>query len=251
MKKQGSYILMIIGTLLFSLLNGQESDALETDTMQSPQKDSIVVGGKATDSLYREDQFYVGLTFNLINDMPSGGHQSGFSGGIHLGFIRDIPLNASRNTALGIGLGWSVNSFKSNLLVSQDKGGNSFFQVLDRDQFNYQKNNFSTQLIEVPLQFRWRTSSASSYKFWRIYTGLRLGYLYSFHAKFKQQDNTIVQTQVENLNRLRYGLTFTFGYNTFNFTVYYSLNPFFSGKTLSGEPVGLTTFKVGLEFYIL
>ncbi|MDX1719680.1 MAG: hypothetical protein R3353_05945, partial [Salegentibacter mishustinae] len=37
------------------------------------------------DSLYREDQFYVGLTFNLISNKPDAISQSGFSGGIHAG----------------------------------------------------------------------------------------------------------------------------------------------------------------------
>ena len=44
------------------------------------------------DSLYREDQFYIGFTFNLLWDIPSGVDQSGFSGGIHMGYTRDLSL---------------------------------------------------------------------------------------------------------------------------------------------------------------
>ena len=44
------------------------------------------------DSLYREDQFYAGVTYNLLGKMPSGLSQNGFSSGFYFGFIRDMPV---------------------------------------------------------------------------------------------------------------------------------------------------------------
>ncbi len=246
MKKWCFWGVFMMGVLICAPSFGQ--------TVKKPAQkplDSITVGHKGADVHYREDQFYVSLTFNLLSNMPSGVKQSGFSGGIHAGFIRDIPLNKRRNVALGIGLGWSINSFRSNLLISRTQTGTPIFQVLDPNDFDYDLNSYATQLIEIPIQFRWRTSSPTTYKFWRIYTGFRLGYMYRFRSNFKQPGNHISLTDVEGLNRLRYGLTFTFGYNTFNFTVYYSLNPFFDAHTVDGQDVGLSTFKVGLMFYIL
>jgi len=248
MKKQYSLLLLILGILLFFSANAQ-NDSLQKLRIES---DSIVVQHTGLDTKYLEDQFYVGLTFNLLDKMSKGINQSGFSGGINLGYIRDIPLNERRNFGLGIGLGWSVNSYRTNLLISKNEKGNSIFQTLDRNTFDYNVNRFSTYLVEMPFQIRWRTSTAESYRFWRVYTGVRIGYLYYFHSKFKQPGQKINQTKVDGLERLRYGLTFTFGFNTFNFTVYYSLNPFFKDvSTLEGKPVEITTFKVGLEFYIL
>ena len=60
------------------------------------------------------------------------------------------------------------------------------------------------------------------------------------------------QTQLDELNRFRVAGTFTFGYNVFNFSFYYSLNPLFDG-TLEDEntPVNLVPLKIGLMFYIL
>ncbi len=203
------------------------------------------------DQQYREDQFYIGLTFNFLSEMPKGMSQTGFSGGAHLGFIRDFPLNRPRNFGLGLGLGWSINSYRSNLLISKDEKGGTLFQVLDGASYDFKFSRFSTQLIEVPLEIRWRTSSADDYRFWRIYAGLRLGYMYRFQSNFRQAGKHIKLTDVKELNRMRYGLTFTFGYNTFNFTVYYSLNPFFNGESIDQEPVDLETIKLGLMFYIL
>ena len=206
---------------------------------------------KVIDSLYREDQFYIGLTFHLLRDLPESVSQSGFSGGLHLGFIRDFPLNKGRNIGLGAGLGWSVNSFGQELFIGEDSNNNTVFRNLNSEGIDYKSNRFTTQLIEVPIEFRWRTSTPDSHKFWRVYTGLRLGYIYNFQSTFKQLGNQVIQTDVPELDRFRIGTTLSFGYNTFNLHVYYSLNPFFKDAKLGNSDIGITTFKVGLMFYIL
>jgi len=215
------------------------------------QTASIDSVAKPVDSLYREDQFYVGLTFHLLKDLPESVSQSGFSGGLHLGFIRDFPINKRRNIAIGAGLGWSWNSYGQELFIGEDENNNTIFRNLKDPLVDYDTNRFATQLLELPLEFRWRTSTPENYKFWRIYTGFKLGYIYYFKSNFRQGDNQVIQTDVPELDRLRLGTTFTFGYNTFNFHVYYSLNPFFKNAQLNNSPVEITTFKLGLMFYIL
>ncbi|MBI6120681.1 porin family protein [Salegentibacter maritimus] len=202
------------------------------------------------DSLYREDQFYLGLSFNFISNKPEAISQSGFSGGIHAGFTRDFPLNKRRNVAIAAGVGFSLNSYSQNLFIGEDNSGKSIFRELTNN-IDYSVNRFTTQLIEVPLEFRWRTSTAETYKFWRIYTGLRFGYIYHFKSKFIQPGNEVVQTDVPELDRFRMGATFTFGYNTFNFHLYYSLNPLFPDASVNGAPIDISVFRVGLMFYIL
>ncbi|WP_373057699.1 porin family protein [Zunongwangia sp. H14] len=202
------------------------------------------------DSLYREDQFYVGFTFNLLTNKPDEISQSGFSGGFQAGFTRDFPLNKRRNVAIGAGLGWAINSYGQNLFIGEEESGESIFRALDED-ISYDTNRFTTQAVEAPLEFRWRTSTATTYRFWRIYTGVRLGYIYHFRSNFVQNNNQVKQTEVPELERFRLGATFTFGYNTFNFHFYYSLNPFFADASLQDQNVGLSTLKMGLMFYIL
>lgn len=213
--------------------------------------DSLYPG---VDSLYREDQFYLGFTYNLLTSKPEDIVQSGFAGGVHLGFIRDFPLNDRRNIAIGAGIGWSFNTYGQNLLITEDPvNENTIFRVLDEDETDYNSNRFSTQIIEVPLQFRWRTSTASKYKFWRIYTGLKFGYAYYFRSTLVRGDGEKYrQTDVPQFNPIRLGATFTFGYNTFNFHFYYSLIPFFNDQaTLNGQPIDMGTLQIGLMFYIL
>lgn len=202
------------------------------------------------DSLYREDQFYVGFHFNLVTNRPSNISQESFSGGVNLGFIRDIPLNERRNVALGLGFGWSINTYGQNLFVGKHADGSTDFRSLE-DEDDYSRNRFTTQLIEAPIEFRWRTSTAETYKFWRIYTGLRLGYMYNFRSRYVDPSDEIIVNDLPELNRFRMGATFTFGYNTFNFQFYYALNPFFKDARVNGEKIDLSTLKIGLTFYIL
>ena len=137
--------------------------------------DAFAQSNKATesDSLYREDQIYIGVTYNALMNLPNGVSQSSFSTGFHLGVIRDFPINKRRNLAIGLGLGYSINTFNQNIRISTTTP--TTYTILEG--INHSKNNFSQHLLEVPLEFRWRTSNAETYKFWRIYTGVKLGYV--------------------------------------------------------------------------
>ena len=135
-----------------------------------------------SNALYREDQFYFGVTYNLLGKIPQNMSQNGFSSGFHLGFIRDMPVNTNRTFAIGIGIGYSANSFNQNLLISEDSQGTINFELLESATYN--KNKFSNHLIEIPLEFRWRTSTTENYKFWRIYSGIKFGYVLASTSKF-------------------------------------------------------------------
>src|SRR5690606_31748397 len=124
---------------------------------------SAQTGNDATvpvDSLYREDQFYIGFTYNILTQLPEGVSFSGFSGGAHAGFIRDFPINERRNMAIGVGLGWSINTYGHTLFIGEEAGtGETIFLPLDELELDFNSNRFSTQSVELPLQFRWRTST--------------------------------------------------------------------------------------------
>ncbi len=232
------FIIFVFCCISLTASYGQENDAISIST------DSIV------DSRYREDQFYLGVTFNLLINKPANMEQNGFSGGFHAGFIRDMPINKRRNLAIGLGAGFSMNTYNQNLFVGEEENGNSIFSIIEPQQ-DYDKNWFTTYLVEAPLQIRWRTSTASTYNFWRIYTGIKLGYIYAYKFNFEQPGNHVIQTDIPEFDRFRMGATFTFGYETFNFYFYYSLNPLFSNASVNGEALELNTFKLGLMFYIL
>ncbi|WP_047548323.1 porin family protein [Psychroserpens sp. Hel_I_66] len=218
----------------------------------NPLQDGIVNDSiKVVDKNYREDQFYVSVTYNLLGNKPDNVSQSGFSSGFHLGFIRDMPINEKRNVAIGLGLGLSSNSYNQSLLISEN---NRSFNYTILEDVSFSKNKFTTYLIEVPLEFRWRTSTATEYDFWRIYSGIKLGYVVYNTSKFIGSPNNIQLTNIDDINKLQYGLTLSAGYSNINFHFYYALNSIFNKNAKvnsSGELVKMNAIKIGLIFYIL
>jgi len=206
---------------------------------------------KDLDSLYREDQFYISVSYNLLINRPKTIDQTNFSWGLHMGFIRDMPINTRRNVSVGLGVGYSFNIYNHNLFIGEKEGTEeSVFISLDGEDFNF--NQIRTHLVEAPLEFRFRTSVPNTHRFYRFYTGLRIGYLYHFKSRFGNNAIKVNQTNVNELDRWRVGATFTFGWNTFNFQLYYGLNSLFNNTAkVEGDTIGFNPIKAGLIFYLL
>ena len=212
------------------------------------KQDSLAV----TDKKYREDQFYASVTYNLLGNKTNGVSQSGFSSGFHFGFIRDMPINVNRNVAIGIGIGLSTNSYNQNLLISE-VNNNLIYEVLTTDT-SFSKNKFTTYVVEIPIEFRWRTSTIPEYDFWRIYTGIKFGYIMHSSSKYEGNPEDFRLSGIDDFNKLQYGLTLSAGYSKVNFYFYYGLNTIFSNKARlnsNNEGIDMNTIKIGLIFYIL
>lgn len=208
---------------------------------------------REVDSLYKEDQFYVGITYNLIGNKPTGLSQKGFSPGFHLGFIKDMPINKARNLAIGLGLGYSTNSFNENLFIKKDDMGNVTYSILDDTNVSYSKNRFSMRLIELPIEFRWRTSNPIDYNFWRVYMGFKLGYLISHTVKYKSDIESFkYSNSIDDFNKFQYGLSLSAGYDTWNVHLYYALSSIFSSNAkIDSKEIDMNVIKIGLIFYVL
>jgi len=201
------------------------------------------------DQNYLEDQFYLGITYNFILDKPENVSQRNLSYGLQAGFVKDIPLNQNRTFAFGIGLGYGVNSYYSNLKAEETLDG--FTYRIPIEEENLRRNKIETHLVEMPIEFRWRSSTADSYKFWRLYVGAKLGYVVGARSKavFEEYSDSFYNRDV---TAFQYGLTFNFGFNTFNMHFYYALNNLFEGaQTETGEAINFKPLRVGLIFYIL
>ena len=206
----------------------------------------------STDSKYREDQFYIGATYNLLTSVPNGVGTQGLSGGIHFGFLRDIPINKRRTVAIAVGLGLGFNLHGQLLFIGETPDGETIFTVLNDSKVDFTANRFNLSTIEVPIEFRWRSSTPESYRFWRIYAGFKVGYAYWYKSTFEQPGNVVTQTNIPEFQKIRLNASLTFGYNSFNFMASYSLNPFFKGAlTTDGQEVNFRTIQLGMVFYLL
>ncbi|TXN37118.1 PorT family protein [Flagellimonas hymeniacidonis] len=200
-------------------------------------------------SKYLEDQFYIGLGFNFLVDRPMDVSQRSLSYNLQGGFIKDIPFNKRRNFGLGIGLGYATNSYYHNIEASE-VGDNVIYEISTSDEFK--RSKFETHAIEMPIELRWRTSTLEEYKFWRIYAGAKLGYVFSGRSKLVTDSETTGFSNGD-IQKFQYGLLLNFGYNTWNIHAYYSLNPLLEDRlTLeNGTPIDIRVLRIGVIFYIL
>lgn len=202
----------------------------------------------AVDSLYREDQFYFNITNNSLQNTPSGYKQNRFSPGLGIGFLRDMPLNKKRTFAIAVGCGYSVSILNQNLRITDDNQTNKFAVISD---YSYDKNKYSMHYVDLPIEFRWRTSTPTNTEFWRIYTGFKFSYLLYNQYKFEGDNQNLSLTNIPEINKIQYGCYLSAGWNTFNVYVLYGLNPLFKSTAIGLEPINATTLNFGLQFYIL
>ena len=202
------------------------------------------------DDKYREDQIYFGVFYNSLINSPTDFNQNKFSSSVNLGFIRDIPLNKSRNFGLGLGLGYSNSSFHNNLKFSNANNQLDAKIVSNLDSFT--KNKWVLNELELPFEIRWRTSTSENYKFWRIYFGLKTSYIISSKVKYESPSNNQTIRDLP-FNNFQSGFTLNAGNNTWNLGVYLGLKPLFDEEFAKNHIniKNIKQFKVGLIFYIL
>ena len=204
------------------------------------QKDSLQVGDS-----YWEDQLYINVSYNILDNQPEGISKSGFSFGFSGGYIKDIPFAKNGKIALGVGLGYGLDSYNHRLKVVE--GEPASFQK-DSDITN---NKLVLHNIEMPIQFRWRSSTVNTYSFWRFYTGIKLSYNISNNFTYDDAAAKIDISNLSEYNKFQTGLILSAGYGTFNFHVYYGLTPIFKNASLNGNKIDTNIIRFGLSFYLL
>lgn len=200
------------------------------------------------DSLYREDQFYVGITYNVLTNLPAGIRQNGFSSEISVGFLRDMPINKNRTYAIAVGAGLSYANYQQNLVTIKN-GSTINYEVGNAADLS--KGKLEQVFIDIPIELRWRNSTPTSYKFWRVYTGFKFQYLIFDKSRFEGADLSSTVTNNPNLNKLQYGPYVAVGFNTWNFQAYYGINSLYKNAFVNNEAINLKTINIGLMFYIL
>lgn len=193
------------------------------------------------DSLFREDQFYVSISYNFLQNKPDNFSQYSFSTGLSAGFLRDFPISDNRHWAIAPGIGYSFNDLKQNI---------DFSSISNSTDTEIVKSRIILHYVDFPLELRWRNATPDSHKFWRIYGGFMASYL--INGKFKYEGSFGSGTENINdlLNKIQYATYLTFGFNTWNAYIHYGLNPFFDKDKTTTEN-NVTTLKIGLMFYIL
>ena len=203
----------------------------------------------AVDSLYREDQFYFGVTYNILSTKPKDVSQNSFSTGLNAGFLRDFPLNKKRTFAIAPGIGFSFKNYKQNLVIQELDGTMQYSTIPAGEPFD--KNKLAMYFVEAPIEVRWRTSTFESHKFWRIYTGFKMSYLLMSQSRYKASGIDYKVSNNPDIAKFQYGTYVAAGWNQWNFYAYYGFDNMFKNGTLNGDPIKMHTLNFGLMFYIL
>lgn len=230
----------------FSVYSQNDSDDGMIQTPVVSQKEKKEYGAK-----YLEDQIYIGLTYNHLLSKSVDVVQHNMSRALHVGFLRDLPINERRNVGFAVGLGYSYDLIYSNIFAINSKSVD-YQLVRSFDEVGISKNYFDMHTIEVPLEFRWRTSTAEKFKFWRIYSGVRFGYTLGATSLHTQNQNTLYFSNPDLKNNWQVKFFSAFGYNAINFFVQYSVSPILKNvKTNDDISLRANILQMGLMFYIL
>lgn len=204
------------------------------------------------DEFYREDQFYLALSYNLLSDVPQEVATRGLIGGIHFGFIRDWPVTPKGNWALGTGIGLGYDRYGQNIIAQSSQEGLPTWTI-EQSPSAIEVNSLQLTTVEFPLEIRWRTSEAQSYKFWRLYAGVKWSQHLVSKTVFKGPEASETLTELSQLRKGIWYATLSFGYGIFNAQVQWGLNPLLLDveDRVSQQSIGLRPIKLGIMFYIL
>lgn len=203
---------------------------------------SFTLAQSQADSAYREDQIYAAIGYPLLLNAPDGITQNKLSHTFSLGYIRDMPINDNRNIAIGLGLGINYNVLFTNLQFNDDMTTN----VVSSDIIN----QWNSTEVEIPLEFRWRNSTPTNYRFWRVYAGL-VGH-YALSAKQYTNSGSLKSSVPLTPRNFRLAFRLNVGNNTWNLTYSYPIDSLFDfGKSAEDKTLNeINTAKLGLIFYI-
>jgi len=200
------------------------------------------------DTNYFEDQFYIGVQYNLLSNTSSGVDNTGIPYSFGIGFIKDFPINTERNIGFGAGIGYSYDVLKPNIIIMSS--GDDFTHTVGDEFSSY---DYTSHNLEFPIEFRWRTSSPTHNPFWRIYTGASYILNISNKTTLEGNNTTYEHQDLHTINYNNFSLYASLGFGTWNFHIKYYLKPIFKNNVRNedNQPIEANQLKVGIMFYLL
>lgn len=222
-------------TLLFLLLSTC-AWAQENGVRKSPR---AIIDAPAS-----QDRFIVALHNDLFLDAPEEMEIRPWSPGFNAYVMYDYPI-AKSGISFAWGYGFSSFNIHSNGEFERqnpDGGFVRFFRF--PSNYRWDKNKFSANYVEIPLEFRFRTRGSSPFK---ISAGGKVGYLVNIHTKTIDDNGKRKFYQLPEINRWRYGVVGRIGVGRWSAFAFYSLSPFLN----QDKGIPLTAFSAGISIALL
>jgi len=145
---------------------------------------------------------------------------------------------AFANEHLGIAYGIGISSTNVNSNARFDQiNNNTILNPIDSTQYNM--NKLSTNYLEIPLEFRIRTSHIHNGNRFKIAIGAKAGYLLQDHLKFVSDIIKDKLYNTPNIDSWRFCATGRIGYGKFSLCGFYALNTLFKSGSSGVIPFGL------------
>lgn len=215
----------------------------------------------------KKEMILINMNFDSWLNHPSTVSPKWFSSrGVDVAILYDYVI-AKSNFSIAAGVGFNshnihMEAFPITYQVTPDAGGGKqtsthSYTHLDPNFFSGQKitvNKLSTNFIDIPIEFRFRSNAHKNGKRIAASLGFKLGWLVQSHTKTKVDDDyyfegrnfgrKIKTYDIENLTKFRYGITCRVGYANFYVNLFYSLTTLFEdGMGTEASPV-----SIGLGF---
>lgn len=168
-----------------------------------------------------KDKFIFEITHCGLLNMPKGVKNDWWSRGANLFLYFDYPFGKSNfSFAWGAGIASHNVSGNANFIYKLDSLGNEQ-TIIEPREIPYRKNILGAKIVEVPVEFRFRTRRARSFK---MTFGMKAGYTVQNFRKIFDANGKAKYFDVHNYNPLRYGVTFRIGYEQIYLCGFYSLS---------------------------
>jgi hypothetical protein len=164
--------------------------------------------------------------------------------GINIYAMYSFPMAKSDfSFAIGGGIG-SHNLYMKGIIKTDDQNVSAFYPVKGSDNkpISYSKSKLNLTYIDIPLELRFKNKEQ-----FRFSAGFKVGFLLSDHTKYKGnsldgsgQSVKEKSADIQNIEKIRYGITALAGYKWINMTFFYSLSKVFtSGKGPQIYPISV------------
>ncbi len=202
----------------------------------------------------KKEMILINLNFDSWIGHPSTVSPKWFSSrGVDVAILYDYIIAKSRFSVAG-GVGFNshnihMEAFPIEYAIKSGgtytKLGPSFF-----DGKNINVNKLSTNFVDIPIEFRYRSKPHKNGKRIAASVGFKLGWLVQSHTKTKTDEEFFYQGlnfgrkaktyDIPNLTKFRYGLTARVGYANFYLNFFYSLTPLFKdGRGTEAIPISI------------
>jgi hypothetical protein len=218
--------------------------SLSFNYLQAQDEEVIQKVNKAKDRIVAE------FSLDQLIGKPDDFKLSAFSRGFNIYFMYDLVLGKSPiSIAPGVGIG--TNNYYHRSLITSDSLM-TYFTPLDKDEYDIKKNKLGLTYVDIPVELRFRSKPNKKNTSWKLATGFKLGFRIADKWKYKGLDPRsgtpgeevkFKEFNVDNLERLRYGVTLRGGYGALNLFVHY----YFSDIFESGKGPGFNPISFGIS----